>query len=83
MSALENLAAAKAKADSRVNFDRFIESRRTAGWMDVDIAEYRESVRILIGNDDASALALFPARTYPTAEFARQDAREYWKRSAA
>ncbi len=78
MSALENLAAATARADSRANFDRFISGRRAAGWSDSDVAEYRDSVRVLMGDDNAVALALFPAGTYKTAEQARQAAREYW-----
>lgn len=78
MTALENLAAAKARADSRANFDNFIAGRRIAGWSEADCAEYAESIRVLMGNDDAAALALFPAGTYETAEQARQDAREFW-----
>lgn len=78
MSALENLAAAKAKADAMANFDRFIAARRANGWTDSDVAEYRESIRILMSDDDAAALALFPSGTYQTAEQARQGAREYW-----
>lgn len=78
MSALANLTAAKAKADARANFERFIDSRRATGWADYDVAEYRESIRILMGNDDAAALALFPAGTYQTVEQARQGAREFW-----
>lgn len=78
MSTLENLSAAKARADSRANFERFIAGRRAAGWNDADIAEYTESIRVLMGNDDAAALAVFPPGTYPMAEHARQAAREYW-----
>ncbi len=78
MTALENLAAAKVRADSRANFDNFIAGRRVVGWSDADIAEYAESIRILMGTDDAAALALFPVGTYQTAEQARQDAREFW-----
>jgi hypothetical protein len=78
MSALENLAAAKAKADARSNFERFMAGRRAADWSDHDVAEYRESVRILMGNDDSAVLALFPPGTYLTAEQARQAAREFW-----
>ncbi len=81
MSALENLAAAKAKADARGNFERFIAGRRAAGWSDHDVAEYRESVRILMGDDDAAALALFLPGTYQAAEQARQGARAYWSAS--
>lgn len=83
MSALEHLAAAKSKADARANFERFIAGRRADGWTDSDVAEYRESIRVLMGDDDAAALALFPAGTYATAEQARQGAREYWAASAA
>ena len=75
---LDRLASAKAKADTRANFDQFIEGRRATGWADYDVAEYRESIRILMGNDDAAALALFPAGTYQTVEQARQGAREFW-----
>ncbi len=78
MSALENLAAAKAKADARANFESFIAGRRADGWSEADIAEYRESIRVLMGNDDAAALALFPPGTYESAEQARQGARAYW-----
>lgn len=78
MSALENLAAAKSKADARANFDRFIAGRRAAGWTAADVSEYRENVRVLMADDDAAALALFPAGTYRSAEQARQAARDYW-----
>lgn len=83
MSALANLSAAKAKADARANFERFIAGRRAAGWSDPDVADCRESIRVLMGDDDAAALALFPAGTYQSAEQARQSAREYWAASAA
>jgi hypothetical protein len=75
---LDRLANAKSEVDARNNFERFITGRRAAGWADSDVAEYRESVRILMGNDDAAALALFPPGTYQIAEQARQAAREYW-----
>lgn len=78
MSALEDLAATKAKADARVNFERFIAGRREAGWGDADVAEYRESIRVLMGHDDSAALALFPPGAYATAEDARSDARRCW-----
>ena len=81
MSALENLQAAKSKADARANFERFIANRSAAGWSDADIAEYRESIRILMGSDDMAALALFPVGTYQSAEQARQGARDYWTAS--
>lgn len=78
MSALENLAATKARADSRANFENFITGRRAAGWTVEDIADYTASIRVLMGDDDAAALALFPAATYQTAEQARKGAREFW-----
>lgn len=81
MNALENLAAAKARADSRTNFDSFIAGRRIAGWAEADCVEYAESIRILMGSDDAAALALFPKGTYQTAEQARKDARQFWAAS--
>lgn len=78
MSALENLSAAKARADSRANFERFIAGRRAAGWSEEDVTDYTESVRVLMNDDDAAVLALFPPGTYRSAEQARQAAREYW-----
>lgn len=78
MSALENLAATKARADSWANFENFIAGRRAAGWIEADIADYTESIRVLMGEDDAAALALFPVGTYQTAEQARQGGREFW-----
>lgn len=78
MNAPESLAATKARADSRANFESFINGRRAAGWSEADIADYRESIRVLMGYDDAAALALFPVGTYQTAEQARQGARDFW-----
>lgn len=78
MSALETLAAAKARVDSRANFENFIVGRRAAGWSEADIDDYTRSIRTLMGDDDAAALALFPVGTYETAEQARQGAREFW-----
>ncbi|TXH04701.1 MAG: hypothetical protein E6R09_02775 [Rhodocyclaceae bacterium] len=78
MSALEQLAAAKARADSRSNFENFIAGRRAAGWTEGDIDDYTKSIGALMGSDDAAALALFPGGTYQTAEQARQGAREFW-----
>ncbi len=37
---LDRLASAKAKADARANFERFVASRRADGWSDQDLAEY-------------------------------------------
>ena len=81
MSALANLQAAKSRADAAANFEQFVASRRAAGWSDADVTDYRESIRILMGDDDRSALALFPPGSYQTAEQARQDARDHWAHS--
>lgn len=78
MNAIQNLAATKARAESRANFEDFIVGRRAAGWSEGDVTDYTESIRVLMGDDDAAALALFPAGTYQSAEQARQGAREYW-----
>lgn len=82
MSALENLAAAKAKADARADLEQFVASRQAAGWTADDIADYRKSIDVLMGDDDAAALALFPPGTYLNAEIARCDARHYWRAAA-
>lgn len=78
MNAIENLTAVKARADSGANFERFIASRPAAGWSEMDIAEYTDSIYVLMGNNDVAALALFPPGAYPTAEHARQGARDFW-----
>lgn len=78
MSALEQLAATKARADSSANLDRYIANRLSDGWSNADASEYRKSIAVLMGSDDAAALALFPVETYQTAEQARQGAREFW-----
>lgn len=74
-SAMSRLSAAKEKADARANYAMFIAS---TGWSQDDINEYAESTKVLMGDDDAAALALFPVGTYETAEQARSDARRYW-----
>jgi hypothetical protein len=78
MSALENLAATKSRADSRANFENFIAGRRAAGWTETDVTDYTESISALMGDDDAAALDLFPVGTFQNAEQARQEARAYW-----
>ena len=77
MSALENLVAVKIRADSRANLDNFIAGRRVAGWSET-CAEYAEAISVLMGNDDAAALALFPTGAYQTAAQAREDAHRFW-----
>jgi hypothetical protein len=78
MSALKNLAATKARADSRANFENFVAGRRAAGWSEADIADYTKSIGVLMGDDDAAALTLFRVGTYQSAEQARQGARQFW-----
>lgn len=75
---LDRLACATSKANSLANFERFIGDRRADGWSDIDVADYEESVRTLMGDSDSLALLLFRFGTYKTADLARKDAREYW-----
>lgn len=82
MSALDHLQTAKAKADARADFRQFMASRPSAGWTVDDIEAYRQSIEILMGDDDLAALSLFPPGTYQTAEIARDDARQYWRTAA-
>jgi len=76
MSALEDLAAAKTKTDARSNFETFIAGWRAAGWSEAETADYQESIRIFLGDDDSAALALLPAGSYKSSEQARRSA---WK----
>lgn len=78
MTVLETLAAAKTKADARANYEQFVFAMRAAGWTDADVTEYREAIAVLMGADDAAALALYPPGCFSNAEQARQAARDYW-----
>ena len=82
MNALEILAVTKAKADARANYEQFVSAMRADGWTDTDVTEYREAIAVLMGTDDAAALALYPPGCFSSAEQARQAARDYWAKSA-
>lgn len=79
---LSGLNAAKDKANARANYRDCMTAMRRQGWTDSDVKEYADSIGVLMGEDDAKALALFPAGTYATAEAARTDARKFWKENA-
>ena len=81
---LDRLRGVKEQADSaddtRRAYQQFINHARTVlGWSDADVAEYAESIKVLMGNDDAAALALFPDGLYKSAEEARKAAVKYWE----
>jgi hypothetical protein len=79
---LERLLQAKTKATNehadRENFRSFVETLPES-----DAREYTENIRVLMGTDDAAALALFPESLYATAEAARAGARLFWKERSA
>lgn len=62
----------------RLGYKRYISLMRAQGWSDEDVAEYAASIRILMGNDDAAALALYPGGAFPSAQSARDAAKTYW-----
>jgi hypothetical protein len=65
--------------EARRAYQRFINhARQHLGWSDADVAEYADSVKVLMGKDDAATLALFPDGLYKSAEEARQGAVKYW-----
>jgi hypothetical protein len=63
---------------ARRAFASYQQAMRNEGWSESDLSEYRESVKILMGKDDAATLALFPAGLYKSAEEARADAVRFW-----
>lgn len=75
---LNGLSAAKDKANARANFRDYMETMRQQGWSDADVKEYSASIGVLMGSDDAAAIALFPAGTYATADDARKGAISFW-----
>lgn len=84
---LDRLKGVKDKAEtadeSRRAYQRFrIHARTVLNWSDADIDEYAESIKVLMGENDAAALALFPDGQYQTAEEARKDAVSYWRSAA-
>ncbi len=81
---MARLAEVNAKADAedqdRRNFKRFIDDMKEYGqWSDVDVADYTNRIKVLMGKDDAAAIELFHEGAYATAEEARQGARTFWK----
>ena len=79
-----SLSAAKQQADSsaaaRENYARFLVYQRDVnGWTPEEMADYKEKIGVIMGKDDAAALALFPAGLYKTADEARQGARIFWQ----
>ena len=79
---LNGLNAAKDKANARANYRDFMAAMRREGWSDSDVKEYSENIGVLMAEDDAAALPLFPAGTYATAEDARSDVRKFWRENA-
>jgi hypothetical protein len=82
MNPLDRLKKVSEQADSgdekRRAFAGYQQAMRNQGWSEADLAEYRESVKILMGKDDAATLALFPAGLYKSADEARADAVRFW-----
>ena len=83
-SPLDRLRSLKSKADStseaRDHFRRYIAfAKETLGWSDEDVAEYSESIKVLMGKDDDAALALYPPGAFSSASEAREAAVIYWK----
>jgi hypothetical protein len=82
--ALDRLRGIKGKAEeadsSREAYQRFIACMRDyGGWTDAGVSDYAASIKVLMGKDDAAALALFEPGYYPTAEAARASAVECWR----
>lgn len=71
---------AEAASEARDNYARFLAFQRDEnGWTADECADYKAKIGVLMGNDDAAALALFPDGLYRTAEEARQGARIFWQ----
>lgn len=65
---------------ARENYAQFLVAQRDGnGWTPEEVAEYKARIGVLMGKDDAAALALFPPGTYRSAEDARQGARTFWQ----
>lgn len=78
IDALRN-SATEAQA-ARENYSRFLAFQRDEnGWTAEEYADYKANIGVLMGKDDAAALALFPAGLYRTADEARQGARDFWQ----
>lgn len=77
--ALAAMRAAKSRADARADFERYIERKLEFGWTKEDAREYMALVKVLMGNDDAATLALYPEGLFKTAEECREAACQFWK----
>lgn len=81
------LAKAKERADAkaleRKAFAAYLKEMRAAGWSDLDVAEYSDCVRILMGDDDEATIRLFPDGVFSSAKEAREDAPEFWRRQVS
>ena len=88
MNHIERLKKITKQADSkeqdRIDYQKFIALMcRVHGWTEACVAEYRELVSVLMGKDDAKALALYEDGLFSSAEEARQSARDFWKSKVA
>jgi hypothetical protein len=84
MTPLERMQLVRQQAESaemaRENYARFLAFQRDEnGWTAEEYADYKAKIGVLMGRDDAAALALFPDGAYQTAEEARQGARVFWQ----
>lgn len=75
-------AAADAAAARQDAYRRYMASRRKAGWSQADVDEYAGLIEVLMGSDDKASLALYPEGVFATADEARAEAVEFWKRAA-
>ena len=65
---------------ARENYARFLAFQRDENsWTAAECADYKAKIGVLMGRDDAAALALFPDGLYRTAEEAREGARIFWQ----
>lgn len=81
---LAKLDATKRQANTaeaaRENYARFLAFQRDEnGWTAAECADYKAKIGVLMGRDDAAALALFPGGLYRTADEAREGARIFWQ----
>ena len=81
---LAKLDATKRQANTaeaaRENYARFLAFQRDEnGWTAAECADYKAKIGVLMGRDDAAALALFPDGLYRTADEAREGARIFWQ----
>jgi len=84
MTPMERLEAVRRQAEAadeaREHYARFLAFQRDQnGWSPDEMADYKAKIGVLMGKDDAAALALFPDGAYRTADDARQGARDFWR----